>query len=299
MAEEAPVKLNSGEDSLRAFAAESGLPGDSKFLSHWFGLTNTEESLGLEDSLPRPSPWNYFTPAEAKPEKEMPIESPVARPCEASLRAFVAESGLGAESKFLSHWFGLSKTDDSEPLSERLPRPSSWNYFLRMSDCDAVSYEIPEEKGEATVRAWAHESGLAGDSKFLSHWFGLSKEGASALDERLPCPSPWNYFNKMADEKGHVRLASTTSLRVWADKSGLAADSKFLSHWFGLSKAAEVIEDQLPRGLPRPSPWNLFCENSAIIDFIDTSDHEIKSESEDEDEGEFDAGAWTVAGCHF
>ena len=53
------------EFELRKFADTAGLPGDSLFLSHWFGLTNDGESM--EDKLPCPSPWNHFARDASQP----------------------------------------------------------------------------------------------------------------------------------------------------------------------------------------------------------------------------------------
>ena len=47
------------EQRLKEWATEAGLPRDSKFLSHWFGLTKADEGMSHE-ALPRPSPWNHF-----------------------------------------------------------------------------------------------------------------------------------------------------------------------------------------------------------------------------------------------
>ena len=53
------IKTKKSGFALRAWAQDSGLAEDSKFLSHWFGLTGT--SATMDDQLPRPSAWNYFT----------------------------------------------------------------------------------------------------------------------------------------------------------------------------------------------------------------------------------------------
>ena len=51
-------------------------------------------------------------------------------------------------------------------------------------------------KGEVRLRKFAPDAGLAADSKFLLHWFGLSATKNGCLDEELPRPSQWTHFAK-------------------------------------------------------------------------------------------------------
>merc|ERR1719163_1295491 len=98
-----------------------------------------------------------------------------------NLRSFAEQQGLSEDSKFLSHWFGLSKAGE-EASAEQLPRPSAWNCFVKVN------------RNGYALRKFAMESGLSEDSKFLSHWFGLAPAGDSAMEDKMPRPSPWNYF---------------------------------------------------------------------------------------------------------
>merc|ERR1711871_1461606 len=258
---EVAEKSQSGFE-LRAFAHDAGLAEDSKFLSHWFGLTDTETVL--EDQLPRPSPWNRFTSEAAQPivvrrtSRKRPQSARARRVSQ--LRTWSANAGLPEESRFLSHWFGVTQIGEEGPLDHQLPRPSPWNRFV--SD----SARPKAEESAFELRAWAAEAGLSEQSRFLSHWFGVSTNN-SAHQERLPRPSPWNRFVPANTE--HVVLKSAQKngfeLRGWAHDAGLAEDSKFLSHWFGLTDTETVLEDQLPR----PSPWNYFSnDTTAPIDEV-------------------------------
>merc|ERR1719331_639969 len=119
---------------------------------------------------------------------------------------------------------------------------------------------VDEEEAEQCLRAWASEAGLCKDSDFLVHWSGLAKAGEGATEDALPRPSPWNHFAK------DVAIVDTEEtpqcLRAWAIEAGLPEESKFLSHWFSLVKGEGATED----ALPRPSPWNHFAKDAAILD---------------------------------
>jgi len=100
---------------------------------------------------------------------------------EAELRSWAKESGLPSTSRFLSHWFGLSKLGEEGAAKEQLPRPSPWNRFAReeaLIDRELDEEDLPEEEPgtEADafeLRAWSFTAGLEDDSQFLNHWFGL------------------------------------------------------------------------------------------------------------------------------
>jgi len=210
---------------------ESGLAEESRFLSHWFGLSKIGEEGAAKEQLPRPSPWNYFAKDLSSPKVESSTSG-------FGLRAWAQESGLDEESRFLSHWFGL--TSGKVALDTQLPRPSPWNHFAKAKAIvDGETEETPED--EAELRSWAKESGLPSTSRFLSHWFGLSKLGEEATKEQLPRPSPWNYFAKEEalidqelDEEQPGTEAAAFELRAWSYDAGLEDDSQFLNHWFGL-----------------------------------------------------------------
>ena len=51
-------------------------------------------------------------------------------------------------------------------------------------------------------------------------------------------------------------------LRKFACGAGLAADSKFLLHWLGLSAKKNGCVDE---ELPRPSPWTHFAKDTALV----------------------------------
>jgi hypothetical protein len=109
---------------------------------------------------------------------------------------------------------------------------------------------------EAQLRGFAQDAGLADDSKFLSHWFGVTTEGAQQEDT-LPRPSPWNCFAREVTKPQRKQpQAVGYELRAWAHDAGLADDSQFLSHWFGVGQAQGQ--------LPRPSPWNVFSRDSKV-----------------------------------
>ena len=120
---------------------------------------------------------------------------------------------------------------------EQLPRPSPWNYFsreMKVVKTPAQKEEMPS-RGEA-LRTWAAESGLDENSRFLEHWFGLSNADAVIMTDKLPRPSPWNKF--VEESKPAVKAETNGfALRAWTHDAGLAEDSQFLSHWFGLSNA--------------------------------------------------------------
>merc|ERR1712096_420148 len=172
---------------------ESGLSEDSKFLSHWFDLTPAGNAP-MGDKVPRPSPWNYFATetrdihvpaieeAKSKARLTMPADQD-------NLRSFAEKQGLSEDSKFLSHWFGLTKPGDMDASAERLPRPSAWNCFVKVP-----AAEVQVSKNGYALRKFAMESGLSEDSKFLSHWFGLTPAGDAPMGDKMPRPSPWNYF---------------------------------------------------------------------------------------------------------
>merc|ERR1712046_419997 len=123
------------ELALRAFALDAGLPEESKFLSHWFGLTNKsgEEGATMEQ-LPRPSAWNKFVPANTFVAPAAPVESN-----RYDLRKWAFDAGLPDESRFLSHWFGLASTGGASETQQQLPRPSAWNTFMTDTTCNTTS----------------------------------------------------------------------------------------------------------------------------------------------------------------
>jgi len=195
----------------------------------------------MSDALARPSPWNYFVRDEALCNK---VEE------EQGLAEWAQASGLPEDSKFLAHWFGVTKEDD-DALTEQLPRPSPWNQFVT----EEFRTVEPEQHNALELRKFAHDSGLAGDSKFLAHWFGLADAGTAPMSDALARPSPWNYF--VRDEALCNKVEEEQGLAEWAQASGLPEDSKFLAHWFGVTKANEKA---LSEQLPRPSPWNQFVQ---------------------------------------
>ena len=86
-----------------------------------------------------------------------------------ALRSFVLNAaGLDENSRFLGHWFGLTKTGGAQ-LEDQLPRPSPWNYFCDEEAIVDASSSAGVTKGEAGLRKFASDAGLAADSKFLSH----------------------------------------------------------------------------------------------------------------------------------
>jgi len=191
----------------------------------------------LEDQLPRPSPWNYFSNETSKEVVQRTVVKKVSMPRrEAALRTFADEAGLPEDSQFLSHWFGLKKIGDELSAStEKLPRPSPWNMFIK----DETVEVAEKSQSGFELRAFAHDAGLAEDSKFLSHWFGLT-DTETVLEDQLPRPSPWNYFSNQTSTP-LVAKKSPFALRAWAMDSGLHEDSQFLSHWFGLKQTAKTV----------------------------------------------------------
>merc|ERR1712054_118676 len=85
---------------------------------------------------------------------------------------------------------------------------------------------------------------LQRESKFLSHWFGLVDAGNEALSGPLPRPSPWNKFVTETEEYEAPEVTPEAGLRSFAKASGLPAESKFLSHWFGIAKASEHVASE-------------------------------------------------------
>jgi len=240
--EEDPAIDMNRELALRSWAAEAGLPEDSLHLQHWFGLSKDGDKGALNDALPRPSPWNMFV-------KESPAVAIVGTGY--GLRVWAADAGLGGESRFLSHWFGLA--DAQTAAEEQLPRPSPWNYFAN----EKKEYGTPVL--QHTLQSWAAQAGLPEKSRFLSHWFGLADVSLGSMDA-LPRPSPWNHFTRdeaivdIVDLDWVAHRNRERALRSWAAEAGLPEDSLHLQHWFGLSKGRNCLSVQLPR----PSPWNYF-----------------------------------------
>jgi len=114
---------------------------------------------------------------------------------------------------------------------------------------------------EAALRMFTEEAGLADDSKFLSHWFGLKRIGdESASSAKLPRPSPWNMFTQDVEPIHVEEKKCSFGLRAFA--ADLPEDSKFLSHWFGLTNSAATMDDKLPR----PSAWNYFANDDESED---------------------------------
>ena len=106
-------------------------------------------------------------------------------------------------------------------------------------------------KGEVRLRKFAPDAGLAADSKFLLHWFGLSATKNGCVDEELPRPSPWTHFAKdiaLVDADTQYVLESESELRKFADTAGVPGDSLL---------DGKPMEDKLPR----PSPWNHFARD--------------------------------------
>jgi hypothetical protein len=232
---------------LRAFAMDAGLAEDSKFLSHWFGMTNSATTM--EDKLPRPSPWNRFVPETAQvlaPTTRTVAKRSARTRRVSQLRTWAKESGLDTDSKFLSHWFGISAPGAEGALTEKLPRPSPWNRFVSSQQKEMTP------GGSFQLRSWAADAGLPQDSKFLSHWFGIST--TARMEDKLPRPTPWNYFIAEGPESTQAAGKNGYALRAFAKDAGLSEDSKFLSHWFGLPSMGATMDEKLPR----PSPWNYF-----------------------------------------
>ena len=103
--------------------------------------------------------------------------------------------------------------------------------------------------GEVRLPKFAPDAGLAADSKFLLHWFGLIAKKIGCVDEELPRPSPWTHFAKdtaIVDADTQYVPQSESELRKFADTAGLPGDSLFLSHWFGLTNDGESMGDKLP-----------------------------------------------------
>ena len=101
-------------------------------------------------------------------------------------------------------------------------------------------------KGEVRLRKFAPDAGLAADSKFLLHWFGLSATKNGCVD-----PSLWTHFAKdtaLVDADTQYVPESESELRNFADTAGVPGDSLF---------DGKSIEDKLPR----PSPWSHFARN--------------------------------------
>jgi len=216
-------------------------------LSHWFGLA----SAGAEpmtEKMPRPSAWNHFVTDSKTYEPEEQSE-------EEQLRSWTKDAGLPAESQFLSHWFGLSKFDEATAAGA-LPRPTPWNYFAGEGSCKIVAKSAEKAPASYELRQFAFDAGLAEESRFLSHWFGLASAGAEPMTEKMPRPSAWNHF--VTDSKTYEpeEQSEEEQLRSWTKDAGLPAESQFLSHWFGLSKFGEATA---AGALPRPTPWNYFA----------------------------------------
>merc|ERR1711871_1599923 len=239
-----------GSIALSLFSAKAGLPKESKFLSHWFGLTKSDESA-LCERLPRPSAWNKFVRADVDARAAVPATNSFA------LRQWTFDAGLSDDSKFLSHWFGLAQ---GGVCKDQLPRPSAWNKFV--TEHNNVNQSKGAEKNRFELRQWAFDSGLPEESRFLSHWFALANAEADASEGALPRPSPWNHFvNEAAivdclkvEEEEELSVShEELALRAFAVDTGLPEESKFLSHWFGVTKEGALSEQ-----LPRPSAWNKF-----------------------------------------
>jgi hypothetical protein len=137
-----------------------------------------ELGWSMLDTMADESEEEYDETEETETEPSLP----------ADLRTWAAESGLDENSRFLEHWFGLSNAD-AVIMTDKLPRPSPWNKFVEES-----KPAVEAETNGLALRAWAHDAGLAEDSQFLSHWFGLSNAEKKVTEEQLPRPSPWNYF---------------------------------------------------------------------------------------------------------
>jgi len=243
---------------LRVWATDAGLAGESRFLSHWFGLVDAQTAA--EEQLPRPSPWNYFaneTKAHARSED-------AGKHCY-ELRRWAWDAGLPEGSKFLRHWFGLANAGVGAS-ADALPRPSPWNHFVQDESIseNAQHKEVKEEvtmpRCERALRCWAADAGLPEESLHLQHWFGLSKSGdEGVMQGQLPRPSPWNMF--VAEEKPKTTAGRADELRLWAQESGLSEGSLFLSHWFGVVGSSVSSQEQLPR----PSPWNCFANETGCL----------------------------------
>ena len=112
---------------------------------------------------------------------------------------------------------------------------------------------------------------IAIESRFLGHWCGLTKNGGAQLEDQLPRSSPWNYIcdgDLSRGDRGYQQRSAGVSkgevgLRKFAPDAGLAADSKFLLHWFGLSATKNGCLDE---ELPRPSQWTHFAKDTALVD---------------------------------
>jgi len=245
---------------LRQWAFDAGLPEESRFLSHWFGLA----SAGSETSnaaLPRPSPWNQFVKEDALVDEPMEDEADEENGLEATheelaLRAFAMDAGLPEESKFLSHWFGLTKSGEEGATLEQLPRPSAWNKFVPASTSTAPAAPAVE-RNRYELRKWAFDAGLPDESRFLSHWFGLESAGGARETQQLPRPSAWNTF--MTDTTCNINCTKSKcpfSLRGWSHEVGLQEDSQFLSHWFGLTNSKSTTITDAYGPAIRFTPWN-------------------------------------------
>ena len=110
-------------------------------------------------------------------------------------------------------------------------------------------------KGEVRLRKFAPDAGLAADSKFLLHWFGLSAKKNGCVDEELPRLSPWTHCAKdtaLADADTQYVPQSESELRKFADMHTAVHVLPCDSLHDGKS-----MEDKLPR----PSPRNHFARN--------------------------------------
>merc|ERR1712159_247783 len=114
---------------------------------------------------------------------------------------------------------------------------------------------LPERstKSGYELRAFAHDAGLAEDSKFLSHWFGLT-DSSSTMEDKLPRPSPWNYFTRQKPRKVAPKDC-VFGLRAWSHDAGLPDESQFLSHWFGVEQKASTVYTDLMGPATAVTPW--------------------------------------------
>ena len=81
-------------------------------------------------------------------------------------------------------------------------------------------------KGEVRLRKFAPDAGLAADSKFLLHWFGLSAKKNGCVDEELSHLLPWAHFAKDtalvdADMQYVPESESNLKLQKFANTTGL------------------------------------------------------------------------------
>jgi len=154
--------------ALDTFELISSLSASDDDEDEWAYVNHSEKLAQDADG------WNMVQEDSVAPEK---------------LSQWASKTGLPESSKFLSHWFGLA-TEQS--LTEQLPRPTPWNQFAAEGPCKIAAVQVDNSNAYET-RKFAFESGLAEESRFLSHWFGVTGAG-EALTEALPRPSAWNHF---------------------------------------------------------------------------------------------------------